>query len=177
MSGPLHTAAPSAAAHAAPPAHAPVDGRRRAWLELAVVLVATGTLPARAFAQAPASGDAAAFTSLSQALTGYPAPDAATAAKVQRAFATPARRASLAALAQVVAATSPADLERVLAERNLAGVANDLVATWYAGVVPGSKSDTVVLYTNAFMWTAMTWTKPMGVCGGVTGYWADPPAP
>ena len=33
----------------------------------------------------------------------------------------------------------------------------------------------LVLYTDAFMWTAMTYTKPMGVCGGVTGYWADPP--
>jgi hypothetical protein len=25
------------------------------------------------------------------------------------------------------------------------------------------------------MWSAMSFTKPMGQCGGVTDYWADPP--
>ncbi len=136
-----------------------------------------GALPATAFAQGAGGSGAASFAALSQALTGYPAPDAASTAKVQRAFATPARRDALVALARVVASTPPADLERVLAERGLAPVAHDLVSTWYSGVVPGAASDKVVLYTRAYMWTAMTWTKPMGVCGGVTGYWAEAPGP
>jgi len=25
------------------------------------------------------------------------------------------------------------------------------------------------------MWSAMTFTKPFGVCGGDTGYWSDVP--
>lgn len=171
--------APAAAERTAPPAPASArpDRGRRAWLELAVALVAAGALPASAFAQGAGGISAASFASLSQALTGAPPPDAATAAKVQRAFATPARRAALAALANVVASTPAAELERVLAERGLAKVAQDLVSAWYSGVVPGAAGDKVALYTNAFMWTAMTWTKPMGVCGGVTGYWAEPPTP
>ena len=35
----------------------------------------------------------------------------------------------------------------------------------------------VVLYTEAYVWSAMPYSKPMGVCGGVTGYWADPWTP
>lgn len=149
--------------------------QRRAWLQLAAALALTGALPRGVLAQARADPQAASFAALGAALTGYPAPDAATVARVQRAFATPARSKALASLAQIVATTSPADLDHVLAARGLATIANELVATWYSGTVPGASSGQVVLYANAFMWSAMTWTKPMGVCGGVTGYWADPP--
>ena len=79
----------------------PID--RRALLK-ALSAAAAGALAARALpalAQAPA---AAQFGKLSAALTGYPEPDAATAAKMLRAFATPQRRAALASLAEVVSA-------------------------------------------------------------------------
>ena len=39
-----------------------------------------------------------------------------------------------------------------------------------------TKQQRLVLYTDAYVWSAMTFTKPMGICGGVTGYWKDPPA-
>ena len=29
--------------------------------------------------------------------------------------------------------------------------------------------------TNALLWNALNFTKPPGVCGGQTGYWADAP--
>jgi len=168
---------------AGPGADAPtaVDTARRRWLELAAALAFLGAAPpalaqaAKAVATGAAVPDAAAFAGLSQSLTGYPAPDAATAAKVHRALATPQRRAALVSLAQVVAATAPVDLDAVLKQRKLDAVARDVVAAWYSGVVSNPGGDALVLYTSAFMWTAMTWTKPMGVCGGVTGYWADPP--
>ena len=122
---------------------------------------------------APPSITTAQFASLSAALTGFPEPDADTAAMVLRAFATPQRRASLAALARVVSTTPAAQLDPAIAADKLDAVANDLVACWYSGVT-GSQ---VVLYAQALMWSAMSFTKPMGVCGGPTGYWTDPPSP
>lgn len=155
--------------------HFPPDPQRRAWLELAGALALAGVVPV-ALAQSKGTTSGQAFAALSQSLTGYPPPDAATTATMQRAFATPQRRAALAALAAVVASTAPADLAQVLAERKLDTTANELVAAWYSGVVTTARGDALVLYANAFMWTAMTWTKPMGVCGGVTDYWSGPPS-
>jgi hypothetical protein len=117
--------------------------------------------------------DAAAFAKLSAALTGYPQADPGTAAKVMRAFATPQRIASLRTLATLVVSTPASDLDAAIAAKKLDKVANDLVAAWYSGMVDGK----VVLYTDALVWSAMTYSKPMGICGGVTGYWADPWTP
>lgn len=131
---------------------------------------------APAIAQGTAAPNAAQFAALSAALTGYAAPDAQTAAAMQKAFATPARRTQLAALAKLVASTNPADLDAALRAATLDALANDLVAAWYSGIVTNGSAQQLVLYTNAYVWTAMTYSKPMGVCGGVTGYWAKPPA-
>jgi hypothetical protein len=136
----------------------------------------TALAAAPAFAQGTAAPNAAQFAALSAALTGYAAPDAQTAAAMQKAFATPARRTQLAALAKLVAATKPADLDAALRGAKLETLANDLVAAWYSGIVTNGSAQQLVLYTNAYVWTAMTYSKPMGVCGGVTGYWAKPPA-
>jgi len=131
---------------------------------------------ASALAPSGSALTAAQFGTLSAALTGYPVPDAATVGKMMKAFATPARRASLAALAGVVAGTPAAELDAVLRARQLDTVANDLVSAWYSGIVTNGTRQQLVLYTSAFVWTAMTYSKPMGVCGGATGYWANPPA-
>lgn len=128
-----------------------------------------------AFAQGAGALTATQFGTLSAALTGYPAADAATNAKMLRAFATPARRAQVAALAQVVAGTPTAGLDAAIAAAKLDGVANELVGAWFSGIVTNGKTPTLVLYTGALVWTAMTFSKPMGVCGGPTGYWANPP--
>jgi len=151
----------------------PID--RRALLK-ALSGAAAGVLAARvAPALAQSAPTVSQFGRMSAALTGYPEADAKTAAKMFRAFATPQRRAALAALGEVVAATPAADLDAALAARKLDGIANDLVAAWYSGIVIDGKRQSLVLYADAYVWTAMTFSKPMGVCGGPTGYWANPP--
>jgi hypothetical protein len=144
-----------------------IDSRQ---LLQALAALGASALAPGVHAQAP---DANAFAKLSAALTGYPEVDPATAAKVMRAFATPRRAASLRALIALVASTPTSELDAAIALKKLDKVANDLVAAWYSGMVDGK----VVLYTDAFVWSAMKYSKPMGICGGVTGYWADPWTP
>ena len=147
----------------------------RAMIDRRTLLQALAALGASALAPSAhaQSLDAAAFAKLSAALTGYPQADPGTAAKVVRAFATPQRTASVRALATLVASTPASDLDAAIAAKKLDKVANDLVGAWYSGMVDGK----VVLYTDALAWSAMTYSKPMGICGGVTGYWADPWTP
>ena len=142
---------------------------RRTLLQAFAALGASALAP-HALAQAP---EAAAFARTTAALTGYPQPDPATAGKVMRALSTPQRASSLRALIALVASTPESELDAAIAARKLDKVANDLVAAWYSGMVDGK----VVLYTDALVWTAMAYSKPMGICGGVTGYWADPWTP
>jgi hypothetical protein len=142
---------------------------RRTLLQ-ALAAVGASALAPGARAQAL---DATAFAKLSSALTGMPAPDPGTAAKVMRAFVTPQRLAAVRALAAIAASTPADGLDAAIAARKLDKVANELVAAWYSGMVDGK----VVLYTDALVWGAMTFGKPMGVCGGVTGYWAEPWTP
>jgi Membrane bound FAD containing D-sorbitol dehydrogenase len=151
---------------------------RRQLLQALGSLSALALAPQAAPAAAQSTGalGVAAFGALSAALTGYPPSDPATAAKVLRAFATPARRASLAALAKVVTATPAAGLDAALRAANLDTIANELTAAWYSGIVTnGEGKQQLVLYIDACVWTAMTFSKPMGVCGGPTGYWSEPP--
>ena len=51
-----------------------------------------------------------------------------------------------------------------------------VVEAWYTGVSPDPDDLDVLTYTDALMWRAMDYTKPMGYCGGSTGYWAEPPS-
>jgi len=146
-----------------------------------MTLRALSGLAAAAFAGHPEAATSttlsvAQFGALSAALTGYPVPDADTLGKMMRAFVTPARRAEVVALAQLVAATPPGQLDAALRERKLDKVADALVAAWFSGVVVTPQGQKLVLYTEAYVWSAMTYSKPMGVCGGVTGYWSSPPA-
>lgn len=43
---------------------------------------------------------------------------------------------------------------------------------WVSGMVGASQ---VIAYTDAPIWSALSFTKPPGVCGGAFGYWADRP--
>lgn len=52
---------------------------------------------------------------------------------------------------------------------------NSLVTAWYTGESPDPNDLRVLDYTEALIWQAMDYTKPMGYCGGAVGYWADPP--
>jgi hypothetical protein len=52
---------------------------------------------------------------------------------------------------------------------------NRIITAWYSGVHQTADGEEVVTYTDALMWEALDFTKPMGWCGGETGYWADAP--
>lgn len=130
-----------------------------------------------ALAATPPSDALERFTALSSALTGITVDDAIASAEVLDAFATPERRAAVQALADLVAATPADALDAAIAARKLDGVANEIVSIWYSGVAGSGDAQEVVLYLNALVWNAMTFAKPMGVCGGPTGYWALAPLP
>lgn len=55
------------------------------------------------------------------------------------------------------------------------GLETSIISNWYTGVAETAGGDEVVTYTDALMWDALDFTKPMGWCGGETGYWADAP--
>ena len=148
---------------------------RRTLLKILVSTpLATLGEPALALTAAKQSSAASSFGTTSTALTGYPS-NAGDAAKMRAAFATPERRAALARLERLVTATPATDLDRALHANGLDAIANELVAAWYSGIVTQGRVDRLVLYIDAYVWSAMSFTKPMGMCGGVTGYWSGPP--
>jgi hypothetical protein len=51
----------------------------------------------------------------------------------------------------------------------------NIIRNWYTGLAETQSGEAVVTYPEAMMWTALDFTKPMGWCGGETGYWADAP--
>ncbi len=138
-------------------------------------LAAIAALLASGRASAQSSLSAAQFGALSTTLTGNTPSETADVARMFAAFATAERRAALTKLAHIVAQTPAPELDSALRSNGMEVLANDLVAAWYSGVVGAGKNAKLVLYADAYVWSAMTFSKPMGVCGGVTGYWAKPP--
>lgn len=129
------------------------------------ILIGGSALAVSAFAQFPgkafaATIDADGFLELSKKLTGHSGLSADDAMKMLQAFKTIGKDDELAALA-----AGDANPE----------LGNEIVASWYSGLSPDPDSEEVITYTEALMWPAMSYTKPMGYCGGGTGYWADPP--
>lgn len=132
---------------------------RRRLLGAATALTATALIPwspGSAAAQAAPDG----FLALSQELTGQSDLSADLAEAMLEDFQAAGQGDAIAAL---VDGEDNADLE------------NAIVASWYSGMSPNPDSATVVTYTEALMWSAMSYTKPMGYCGGGVGYWADAP--
>jgi hypothetical protein len=88
--------------------------------------------------------------------------DATTAAKLLNGFISMGRGPDLALLA-----ADPGVSAGTLAD--------DIVAAWYSGVYDTSAGLASFGLTNALLWNALNFTKPPGLCGGATGYWADAP--
>jgi len=150
--------------------------RRKVLQHLASLCAVTLAGPAGAAAEsAGAALPVDQFAALSARLTGHPASDPSVAAKLLAALATPARSASLRQLAALVSVTPDEQLDSALHAHGFDAIANELVAAWYSGVVKNRDGEQIVLYTDALVWTAMTFSKPMGLCGGAFGYWSDPP--
>jgi hypothetical protein len=104
------------------------------------------------------------FRALSARLTGAGMTDldAAPAGKLLDGFISMGRGADLAALAADPGISAGA-------------VADDIVAAWYSGLYTTSTGLATLDLTKALLWHALDFTKPPGLCGGPTGYWADAP--
>ncbi|AKH99040.1 Membrane bound FAD containing D-sorbitol dehydrogenase [Hoeflea sp. IMCC20628] len=142
-----------------PKSNLPLNATRRS------ILIGGSALAVSVFAQFPgkafaATIDADGFLKLSKTLTGHSDLSADDAMKMFEAFKAIGKSDELAALAD-----GEANPE----------LGNEVVASWYSGVSPDPDAEEVITYTEALMWPAMSYTKPMGYCGGATGYWADPP--
>ena len=103
------------------------------------------------------------FRALSASLTGVEAGrlDPTGATKMLDGFISLGRGPDLAALAD-----EPGADKGPLADSN--------VAAWYSGRYPSGSGMAVIDLNQALVWTALDFTKPPGVCGGETGYWAEP---
>jgi hypothetical protein len=113
-----------------------------------------------------------AFSTLSAALVGAGNVDPDLA----RAYETALRDGPLAAaierLTALAAGLSGTSLLDRIEQDGLQQAANAVVSAWYSGIVDSR----VIAYAEALAWNAVPFTKPNGYCGGVFGYWADPPA-
>ena len=132
--------------------------RRRLLSAVSAISVLSLTqMPGRAFA---ANLDVEAFLALSQKLVGQDELIEEIAAEMLKAFAAAGRM----------------DVISELAESNSNdAVADEIVAAWYTGESPDPDDPEVLTYTEALIWQAMDYTKPLAVCGGGVGYWGEPP--
>jgi hypothetical protein len=88
--------------------------------------------------------------------------DAALAGKLLDGFISMGRGPDLAVLA-----ADPATSAGTLAD--------DIVAAWYSGLYSTRAGLATLDLTKALLWHALDFTKPPGLCGGTTDYWADAP--
>ncbi len=123
----------------------------------AMSVLSLSQLPLRAFAD---GFDIDAFLELSEELVGQDDLRKDIASEMLAAFGETGQMDDMASLAQ------GADDD---------GLANSIVASWYTGYSPNQDDENVLTYTDALIWQAMDYTKPMAYCGDGMGYWADPP--
>ena len=140
-------------------ANAPATLSRRSLLSAASAfsVLSLSQWPTGAFA---AGMDIDAFTLLSQKLVQQDRLSSDIAGNMLSAFEDISASDRLAKLAQ-----GDADTE----------IANSVVSAWYTGESPNPDDLQVLTYTDALIWDAIDYTKPMAYCGGAMGYWADPP--
>jgi hypothetical protein len=135
--------------------------RRRVVLAGVAAMIAT-CLPASLYAQQPITLEA--FVALSKELTGAADLDPAVARTILSGFLALGRGPALARLA----ANSGSDPYPT-------ALGNAVVAAWYSGIYATGKAEAVATFYGALLWSALTYTKPFGACGGETGYWASAP--
>ncbi len=139
--------------------------RRDFLLGLTAAIAAVGAAGFPSCLYAASSISVEQFTNLSKTLTQAASLDPDVARTLLGAFIATGHEGDLAALiADPASATG----------KNVT-VARAIVAAWYSGVCKTATGEAVATYDQALMWNAMSFTKPMGICGGDTGYWSDPP--
>lgn len=141
----------------------PTMSRRSLVLGASVATMAMAMgLPLPAFARDTITLDQ--FRALSARLTGAGVPDldAAVAGELLEGF---------------ISMGFGPDLARLAADATISAglLADDIVAAWYSGLYDTSAGLATFGLTQALVWNALDFTKPPGLCGGATGYWADAP--
>lgn len=152
--------------------HRPATIDRRELLAAVSTLAAVFGLPRAALAQGP-SITQIEFSSLTNAITGFPPNDPAIAAEFFTAFADQAD--DLTRLHDIVSNTPEDEWTSAIAAANLTPLAETLSTAWYTGMVGAGADQRVVTYLEAFAWYALTWTKPPTRCDISFGAWAEPP--
>ncbi len=117
-----------------------------------------------ALAQSPAAPSVAEFLALSEKLTGTASLDPAVAKTLLDGLVATGQGAPLAELVRLGGATTAADTR----------LENTIIGAWYSGLYATDKGQGVASFKGALVWSALTFTKPWGLCGGDTGYWAEP---
>lgn len=125
-------------------------------------LLAGGLASTPAFSAQPASLDQ--FIDLSRTLTGDQSLDSGMGKNILDAFVAAGQGEDIVTL---VGDPAP--------QRNQAKIANAIVAAWYSGLSPMPGAREVTGFNEALVWTALSFTKPWGSCGGETGYWGEAP--
>lgn len=54
-------------------------------------------------------------------------------------------------------------------------LAAEVLNAWYCGQLPRSSQTTVIGFSQILTWDTAPFLHAPGVCGGATGYWAQPP--
>jgi aminopeptidase N len=137
---------------------------RRNVLRSALALLA---LPSPAWSAPPEE----AFGTLSVALLGTSV-DPELSFKYQKALRAGPNATAVERLMALATTHGGAALLQRIAGEGLQPATNLVVGAWYSGMVDGR----VITYTDALAWSAVSFTKPNGACGGAFGYWAEPPA-
>jgi hypothetical protein len=135
----------------------------RRGLVLGGVSAATVTIgfPRRAKAQATITLDQ--FRALSARLTGVPESDLNATASGKL-------------LDGLISLGLGPDLAVLAVDPGLSGtaLADEIVAAWYSGSYATRAGVAAIDINDALLWKALDFTKPRGVCGSATGYWAEP---
>jgi len=129
----------------------------------AIAATGPGGFSSLLYAQSTVTSDQ--FLALSKSLTGTSDLDPDVARTLLGGFLAAGYGSALAALATGDGATNPVTRDLV----------NAIVAAWYSGVYDTGQGQAVATFHQALVWSALSFTKPFGECGGETGYWADPP--
>lgn len=143
--------------------------------ELLVAVTATAAaigLPVEALAQSQ-SISVAEFSSLANAVAGFPPADPDVSAAFLDAFSDQA--AELANLFSIVK-DGPADAwQDQIESAGLSKLAEALTLAWYTGMVGDGADKRVITYRDAFAWYAVGYTKPPAHCDVSFGAWSEPP--
>lgn len=164
---------------------------RRGFLTSMSTLVAVGALPGCGGGggggdeDGPPPDPLEQFLALSRLLTAFDDLSETLAATYLDAVqADPAAAAALleiydaAGLGTDDAADSFEALEArgIFDDPQLAGVCDTVIRLWYTGVVVGPGGPVVVAYTENLAWRSLDYATAPTLCGGLVGFWADPPA-